>query len=523
MSKNIILLGGSNSVMVNGLSKGLKEGIEKLNASTGGGLEFYNFALGGTSSIQRLYELIRNKVIIKNSELIICESNINDTVASALSEKESLPFNVLYRNVQWLYKELYALNKKVLIIIFPTFNNRINNLHRLLCQKYNFNVIDMANYYEINNLKDFEPDHLHPLSSYMKKLGKSIIENISIFKLGKTNTFVNDNPTFEIITPNQTQMISYKNITKKTFENSLFKEEIFILKKDGTMLKFKDYFDFKIIAIHFWNNDISGKDWYECSFRTSGVMIDNGIEHIIKDCGCFNSVQEIQNVNFKITKNTCVRYCDKNIPRKEFHHSAAVWDNRNNIIDEIGIIAFFLASPKGNYHTETIDFQALENENIIISKDYDFSYLIPPIKFYKEIIDEFCCLMDNKKSASFLKQIANLNHNLAKIKIHNHLSYKLGCIMIRNSKSLLRYIKMPFILMIVVLAHKEQNKANHFLKELKNDLDKEIILKEKECFTYKLGAALIKASKTWHKGGYIRFLFMDLPRLKKEFKNKKVK
>lgn len=177
--------------------------------------------MGGTSSIQRLYELIRNKVIIKNSELIICESNINDTVASALSEKESLPFNVLYRNVQWLYKELYALNKKVLIIIFPTFNNRINNLHILLCQKYNFNVIDMANYYEINNLKDFEPDHLHPLSSYMKRLGESIIENISIFKLGKTNTFVNDNPTFEIITPNQMQMISSKNITKKTFENSL--------------------------------------------------------------------------------------------------------------------------------------------------------------------------------------------------------------------------------------------------------------------------------------------------------------
>lgn len=27
--KNIILLGGSNSVMVNGLQKGLKDGIEK--------------------------------------------------------------------------------------------------------------------------------------------------------------------------------------------------------------------------------------------------------------------------------------------------------------------------------------------------------------------------------------------------------------------------------------------------------------------------------------------------------------
>lgn len=31
MKKNIILLGGSNSVRVNGLQKGLREGIEKLN------------------------------------------------------------------------------------------------------------------------------------------------------------------------------------------------------------------------------------------------------------------------------------------------------------------------------------------------------------------------------------------------------------------------------------------------------------------------------------------------------------
>ena len=31
MPKNIILLGGSNSVLVNGLQKGLREGIEKFN------------------------------------------------------------------------------------------------------------------------------------------------------------------------------------------------------------------------------------------------------------------------------------------------------------------------------------------------------------------------------------------------------------------------------------------------------------------------------------------------------------
>ncbi|WP_096030626.1 flagellar basal body rod C-terminal domain-containing protein [Campylobacter lanienae] len=48
--KNIILLGGSNSVMVNGLQKGLGEYANVTN-----------LALGATTSIQNLYELKREK------------------------------------------------------------------------------------------------------------------------------------------------------------------------------------------------------------------------------------------------------------------------------------------------------------------------------------------------------------------------------------------------------------------------------------------------------------------------------
>ncbi|HEF3465626.1 TPA: alpha-2,3-sialyltransferase, partial [Campylobacter coli] len=44
-------------------------------------------------------------------------------------------------------------------------------------------------------------------------------------------------------------------------------------------------------------------------------------------------------------------------------------------------------------------------------------------------------------------------------------------------------------------------------------------LKEKECLTYKLGEALIKANKTWYKGGYVKMLF-EVRKLKKEFKKK---
>lgn len=49
--KNIILLDGSNSVMVNGLQKGLREYANVTN-----------LALGATTSIQNLYELKREKI-----------------------------------------------------------------------------------------------------------------------------------------------------------------------------------------------------------------------------------------------------------------------------------------------------------------------------------------------------------------------------------------------------------------------------------------------------------------------------
>ncbi|EAI7225294.1 galactosyltransferase, partial [Campylobacter coli] len=39
-------------------------------------------------------------------------------------------------------------------------------------------------------------------------------------------------------------------------------------------------------------------------------------------------------------------------------------------------------------------------------------------------------------------------------------------------------------------------------------------LKEKECFTYQLGEALIKANKTWYKGGYISLLNWYLKKMK---------
>ncbi|BEK37317.1 hypothetical protein B11476_10200 [Campylobacter coli] len=129
----------------------------------------------------------------------------------------------------------------------------------------------------------------------------------------------------------------------------------------------------------------------------------------------------------------------------------------------------------------------------------------------------------------FIKNITiNIQYpNSAVARIRNHLAYKLGQVLIINSKSILGYIRMPFILSFIKEQHKiRQVKFEKTLKEnsnlalpsLESYADYKEALKEKECFTYKLGEALIKAHKNWYKGGYLKFYFKDVPRLKKKLK-----
>ncbi|EOH6852570.1 hypothetical protein ACMCY6_001791, partial [Campylobacter jejuni] len=70
MKYNVVLFGGSNSVAMDGLQKGLKQN----------NIHLTNLALGATTSIQNLYELKRerNQKFLQNADLIITESNVNE-------------------------------------------------------------------------------------------------------------------------------------------------------------------------------------------------------------------------------------------------------------------------------------------------------------------------------------------------------------------------------------------------------------------------------------------------------------
>lgn len=104
----------------------------------------------------------------------------------------------------------------------------------------------------------------------------------------------------------------------------------------------------------------------------------------------------------------------------------------------------------------------------------------------------------------------------AKVRIQNQLSYKLGQVMILNSKSLFGCVRMPYELFRVIYGYKQDKKAYQEkvkknpslrLPPLESCLDYKEALKYKNHLSYRLGEALIQANKTWWKGGYIEFLF----------------
>lgn len=113
--KSIILLGGSNAVIKEGLADGLAQLGDKV----------HNLALGGgTNNIQALQELLcpRNAQILQNADLIVLEKSLNDIGAFA-NELECASLEVLKRNARWCFETLHKINKKVCILLLPRYDS----------------------------------------------------------------------------------------------------------------------------------------------------------------------------------------------------------------------------------------------------------------------------------------------------------------------------------------------------------------------------------------------------------------
>ncbi|MCV3345695.1 hypothetical protein L8U40_02345 [Campylobacter lari] len=500
---DVILLGGSNSVVKNGLRIGLENKD----------ITLHNYALGLSTSLQNLYELIRHKDTINKSDFLISESNINDYLSP-------MSLNIILRNIDFFYEELYKANKIIIVLILPipACNDKskaINEAHRKNCAYYGFNLIDVDLYYQKNNLYDFDQNYkFHPMPLAMQELGKNIVKNLHNFKKSKENIICSKRK-FHIFAPS--------NSTKIEHKNSFFCEKTTKIKASEKIIFPKELKNYQILGIHTWNHTNSS------NHAISSISIENSSFKLVKNFGLINTFQDIQNEKAICDEQTFLYVNTQIIRQSEESSGLSIANEKTPRLDYVDLIGILL----------------LENDNDkkIESKNYltnTHDSLIPPIAFYKELALEYHELkkldiqtflqsqnhsllrfLDHKGLKNEYEIFIHQNNQLygASLRIKERLSYKLGETIMKNSKSFLGYFKIPFELRKVKKEHFKNQKDQKNLPPLKAYADYKHAQIAKTHLPYLLGNALLQASRTPFKIGYLSLPF-KLKKIAKNYKKK---
>ncbi|EPH6130746.1 hypothetical protein ACS0H5_000711 [Campylobacter lari] len=527
---NVVCFGSCDMYPTYGFVGGIKD--------VGSKVVSFGESFNGVHSV--LYHLLRkeNQNIINNADLFVV--GITETTKeTAYSDMEMYEI---------FYKKLSNIGKKVVVIIMPhatTDNDFYGNFHQNRCEIFGFNLIDIKCFCIENKIYEFYTkyyDSRHPFYSFMSGISKRIITNYEKLQYPKKNNQI-DNYIFEIY-------------PVKDF----ISEDIFQLKKARTFTTYENIIEIplgkkikfplccigkKLIGIHMFNGFIGVKD-------VSKFSIANKNQKFLLQTPPYNRVVQI-NEHFIVDDESYIcAYVndDAKITYPSYRYTQLKETN-------LGIVAFFLSE------NNKISFDFQNSQDFKLSQEYNFAYLLnfliegkkfiedynkkQDIVRIKPLQDQIAILINEKQNLQnqimqFQKitnslpmekqqfEISNTDQNSTKTRIQNQLSYKLGQAMIVNSKSILGYIRMPFVLSYIYDKHKQEQKI--YQEKIKQDPslklpsledypDYKEALKEKECLTYKLGQALIKANKTWYGGGYIKLLF-EVRKLKREFKSKKI-
>ncbi|MCV3422608.1 SGNH/GDSL hydrolase family protein [Campylobacter lari] len=500
---DVILLGGSNSVVKNGLRIGLENKD----------ITLHNYALGLSTSLQNLYELIRHENTINKSDFIISESNINDYLSP-------MSLNIILRNIDYFYEELYKANKTTIVLILPipACNDKskaINEAHRKNCAYYGFNLIDVDLYYQKNILYDFDQNYkFHPMPLAMQKLGKNIIKNLHSFKKSKENIICSKRK-YHIFTPS--------NLTKIEYKNSFFCEKTTRIKASEKVIFPKELKGCQILGIHTWNHTSSS------THAISSISIENSSFKLVKNFGLINTFQDIQNEKAICDEQTFLYVNTQIIKQSEESSGLSIANEKTLRLNYVDLIGILLLENDSN--------KRIEYKNHLINTH---ELLIPPIAFYKELALEYHELV-KLNTQTFLQ---SQNHNLlrflnhkglkneyeifihennqlygASLRIKERLSYKLGEAIMKNSKSYLGYFKIPFELRKVKKEHFKNQKDQKNLPPLKAYADYKHAQIAKTHLPYLLGNALLQASRTPFKIGYLSLPF-KLKKIAKNYKKK---
>lgn len=537
--KNIILLGGSNSVMVNGLQKGLREYANVTN-----------LALGSSTNNQNLYELKRekNQEAIKNADLIVTESNINEIYNNA-DEKEALSLEIIFKNLQYLYATLYELKKPVCILILPLGVHRyvaIDNMHRFLANYFGLNIIDMQSYYEKSEIIQFgNKFDAHQLAIVNRYVGKEIAKNIDCFKASNKNLDINL-PEFKILTPQDMKRVgNFKIFNPK---NSMYDEIVCRLEGDN-YLSFEGYEGYQIIGMHGWilevNGEITKLPFGTALTNCAAIYIGDKNVAVVKKIAKINHYCEVQAEPI-ITSEFIAMFNKNYLPDTEFYHAA--FQGRPNSINlpYFDLIAFFLCKP--NPKMKLFDLNLISSDrNIEIDSDIDRSYLIPDIVFFKdsmEFIDEYIGHLYPNITKHIDRVLSPQIINRLKEQLATPPQSAQSAQPTTPPKPAQPATPQPTSQEQINSLKEEINKKYKAIKEFSDRLSaqeaslkstneslrkKDLEIKNLEInnqniknhLSYKLGAALIQAHKQWYKGGYIKFIFEAI-KIKNEHNKTKI-
>lgn len=272
----IMLLGGSNSTIKFGLKSGLLDDISS------------NHSLGASSSIQNLFAIKANVNALKETDVIVSESNVNDihNLFYTRYTKETI-----VSNIHFLYEELWLTGKRVVIILLPLYRlkpnfpskeeiDSINSVHRSLAEKFGFEMVDLTKSFDQCDIKGTDikflmSDYIHPINSFMYCLGVNIKEYLSrTRKLSKDRELGKSN--FISLFPNA----DYKK------QNSLFKRSLKKITLSPVVIELPE--DSRVFGIETWSNGDS-------QLKIESLSISGNKKKVIKSFNknlAFNELEE---------------------------------------------------------------------------------------------------------------------------------------------------------------------------------------------------------------------------------------
>lgn len=346
-----------------------------------------NIAMGASSVVQNASELSKSRAAIINSDLVITESNVND---SHNVNVLNLPINYMLERISEFYSELYKLNKRCVVLILPVKHlegktesldviRMINQAHRANAIKHQFYIVDLAMYFSKLSQEVIDmlmPDPRHVNNSYMYNLGINVINYITSLKLSTTND-VNSN-----ITESRYSFLDaslFGKVEKK--HNSMFEVELLELMEGDTYKFKKSVYGYYIIGIATWSDG------------NSAIKITNKYGELRK---CFNNLNAFNEVTVPIKIDESTEFNTIKIDIEKTEESVNV-KNFTNCKDNTKLAGFYIV--KDLEVCNVTDIYDNDNDN-----DYELDFLIPDSAPYFHSIKFFL-------SRVTMGQLVNFKYN----------------------------------------------------------------------------------------------------------------